>query len=549
MFKLFGGKGKKAQTQDLIEPTDTQGPFKGGFQPKAVPMDLNFPTELPHGFNQTANPSANPLAPSDFGASGLSTPELLDFDPHAAAPPTNAMQPDYLPADDSNFSLNNLPVSDFTDAPLDVPPLDEDLNKRVMSDHASSSAANDNLFLDSFDLPNGWGGETGLAAEPVTNPFDALPTVDLANLQTISEPIEDLSPGSDDWARQAAARLDAVGDALYPPETFDVGVHTETVRPDSPAVGGFGGEVSWNDVNDLKASLPPLETQKFNWSEENAVTFTSNIKPESSASTQMSAVLSQTQAETLPGPNFQAPVLSDDFTLPQPTANQPDPTMGLFSPVLADDFTLPDSTSVSTINQPDLEKPPEKAFQNLFDEPFALDANQTLPEMTLETAPTFSIDPLSQAELFNLPSDEAQKSISPFEPPIEELQPLSVDAQSPVGLAGLQQQAFQTEPAFDNTVVPEAFTARDVRDTVLLGEHCVHLVQQGQAFYLVSQAGEQWHVIKDLSPLGLKPSTGINVMLEGYAGGKEVYTVNIGPWKAILNADTQGVVLHTEVNA
>jgi hypothetical protein len=568
MFNLFGGKGKKAQPSNLADAslTDTTGPFKGGFQPKPVPMDLNLPTDLPHSHHAPADPMGQP----DFGSPAAMPPEQLDFDPHAAATGAlpSTMQPDYLPSDDGAFSVSELPVADFTDAPFVLPVLDETHpNPSASTPLPQPADTSGDLFADSFDMPTSWSvNEPGALPEPMTNPFDGLAPADLNPVEINSLDTPDLTLGSDDWARQAAARLDAVGDALYPPETFDVGVNTETVRMDTPAVGGFGGEaVSWDDINDLKAIIPAPEANKFNWSGEESVTFTSSLKPEAigyglpeatgqSLPEATAQGLQQSAQQTLsqktpvdvdptPPTTINPPVLNDDFTFPSVAGNQPDPAMALFSPVQQDDLNLPtlDDAFNLTIAPP--------ANDPLFSTP----ADAQVADNAVQMAPSFDMDPLNQADLFALPEDgfalprpDDAVNVTPLDQP-------AYTPDSVIGLASLQQPVFEAQPLtteqpFTDAASPQPFTARDVRDTVLLGEHCVHLVQQGQAYYLVCQQDEQWQVLKDLSSMGLKPSAGINVLLEGYAGGKEVYTVHIGTWKAILNADSQGVILHTEIS-
>jgi hypothetical protein len=110
MFNLFSAKNKKTASP-LNQALETQGPFKGGFLPKPVALDINFPTQIDNPLdNLDGKPLQKPYA-------------VDDFDPHA---PVNTglnsdMQPDYTPANDGAFNLTELPVSDFTDADFSMP--------------------------------------------------------------------------------------------------------------------------------------------------------------------------------------------------------------------------------------------------------------------------------------------------------------------------------------------------------------------------------------------------------------------------------------------
>jgi hypothetical protein len=193
-----------------------------------------------------------------------------------------------------------------------------------------------------------------------------------------------------------------------------------------------------------------------------------------------------------------------------------------------------------------------------------------VPSFTLPTAdfaPTFDspASSLSDLDAFAAVPDLGLSPLTPSASTLavpEAADPVIALPVTPLPLS--QANALQVNPVQVNPLTESDPTRvatdlsgcdpKDICDTVLLGPHSVYLIkragQGGQnAFYLAQQNADNWHVLKDLSHLGLKPSSSINVLLEGYAGNKEVYTVSVGNWKGILNADSNGITLHTELPA
>jgi hypothetical protein len=602
MFNFLFGKGKQANKPGAL-PVQEEGPFQAGFTPKPVQIDFGLGADAVDplaldSFNPVSFQTANPSAQQNMAD--------MEFNPtqtQMVGLPVSVMDPDYLPADGEAPmmadhytampmpNLDQLPVTDFTQASASPPSMadmfGDDLGFGSMPPPSESLFTQTPVQSSSALVPEAgpqpeqvdWARHTAVQQEGMGHDLFLAGMADV--LTDISPQPQTLRPTPNIAPTEVTEPVswDLIADVkatlpTEPDEKFSWSSQGQTVTfGANPTPANTPVVMNWNvtpPTANPSAEVSSGVANQHLFLDHLSSVDTSVFSPPPVRQSDVEAYLADLQ-QNPPGATPLAPIQAEEAdklleaalpSLPQqPESALPD---GLLNPTL-DMFAL-DDDDVPTMPIPDFD--PGLAHQDSASSPmtpvgmsnldlFPPEADDMLPPVGLVDLPPLPdltpvnpmVPPSEQGMAWVLPPAFEANPVELIQPPVHAMQPPPVvesNVLEPAQVAALptpDTQDFATGNLFD----ADALNARHVKDTALLGEHCIHLVEQQGQFYLVTQRQDQWHVLKPLQGFGVKAQSGIQLLLEGYAGGKEVYTVAIADWKAILNADSQGVTLHTEM--